>query len=144
MLTQAISKPVDVNPSHIMQTGLGFWSSKVLLTAVNLQVFTLLSGGRRTAAEIKAALNLHGRGTADFLDALVALKFLQREGAGESAVYGNTPETDLFLDKKKGSYMGGILEMANNRLYPFWNNLEDALKTGLPQNEVKHGQSTLT
>ena len=53
--------------------------------------------------------------------------------------YANTPETDLFLDRKKPSYIGGILEMANQRLYPFWGHLTEALRTGLPQNEIKSG-----
>jgi precorrin-6B methylase 2 len=65
------------------------------------------------------------------------LGFLQREGLKETALYSNTEETDLFLDKSKPSYVGGILQMANNRLYGFWDDLEEALKTGLPQNEVK-------
>jgi cyclopropane fatty-acyl-phospholipid synthase-like methyltransferase len=32
-----------------------------------------------------------------------------------------------------------MLEMANNRLFPFWNDLEESLKTGKPQNESKTG-----
>jgi precorrin-6B methylase 2 len=139
MLTQTISKQIMISPSHIMQTGLSFWSSKVLLTAVNLQLFTFLSDNSKTAEEIKLTLNLHGRGLNDFLDALVALNFLYREGTGERAKYCNTLEADVFLDKKKPSYIGGMLEMANNRGYRFWNNLEDALKTGLPKNEAKQG-----
>lgn len=55
----------------------------------------------------------------------------------ETAEYSNTEETNLFLDQNKPQYIGGILQMANNRLYGFWNNLEEGLKTGLPQNESK-------
>ena len=80
-------------------------------------------------------LGLHPRSARDFLDALVAIGFLQRDGDQ----YGNTPETDLFLDRKKPSYVGGILEMANHRLYPFWGHLTEALRTGTPQNELKGG-----
>ncbi len=54
--------------------------------------------------------------------------------------YSNTPETDLFLDRAKPSYIGGILEMANARLYPFWGLLTEALRTGKPQNEIKSGE----
>lgn len=35
--------------------------------------------------------------------------------------------------------MGGILEMANDRLYGFWGALENGLMTGEPQNEIKNG-----
>ena len=143
MLTQTLSQEVSVNPSRILESGLAFWSSKVLLTAVNLELFTLLAQGGKNAEEIKSALHLQDRGLFDFLDSLVALNFLYREGTGEIGIYCNTLETDVFLDKKKPSYIGGMLEMANNRLFPFWNNLEEALKTGLPQNEVKNGGKPL-
>ena len=132
-----------VDPSHIMQVGMGFWASKTLLTAVKLELFTVLADRSQSAAEIKHKLGLHPRGLYDFLDALVALGFLQRKGEKDSAVYSNSPNTELFLDKNKPSYVGGILEMANNRLYPFWNFLEDGLKTGNPQNEIRTGKQTL-
>lgn len=143
MVTETIKTDVVVTPARIMQTGFAFWSSKVLLSAVNLKLFTLLAQGSKTAQEISKALNLQQRGLNDFLDALVAMNFLHREGNGAGAKYCNTLESDTYLDKNKSCYMGGILEMANNRLYPFWNNLEDALQTGLPQNEVKSGDKPL-
>jgi hypothetical protein len=74
----------------------------------------------------------------DFPDALVALKFLQRDGDGPEASYSNTPESAFFLDQNSPSYIGGILEMANARLYRFWADLTEGLKTGKPQNEAKH------
>ena len=124
-------------PAHILQVGTGFWASKLLLSAVELGLFTLLADGPRTGAEIERALGLHPRGTWDFLDSLVATGFLAREGGGETALYANTAETALFLDRGRPSYVGGILEMANSRLYRFWGDLTQALKTGQPQNEVK-------
>ncbi len=140
--TKTASKQ-QVNPSKIMQVGLGFWPSKILLSAVNMGLFTLLSKEQLSAQHIKEHLGLHQRSLYDFLDALVALNFLKREGLKESAIYSNTDETDLFLDKNKPSYVGGMLELANNRLYNYWNTLEDGLKTGIPQNELKHGGNTI-
>ena len=64
--------------------------------------------------DIKSNLGLHERGLYDFLDTLVALGFLKRSGLKETALYKNSEETDLFLDKNKPSYVGGVLEMANN------------------------------
>lgn len=128
------------NPSKIMEVGLGFWPSKVLLTATKLGLFTLLADGGLSGNEIRSKLGLHERSLYDFLDTLVALGFLKREGIKETSVYQNSPETDLFLDKRKPSYMGGILEMCNNRIYRFWGDLEEGLKTGKPQNEVKTGE----
>lgn len=133
----------QLNPSAIMQIGMGFWASKTLLTAVNMGLFTQLAQGALTGEEIRAKLNLHNRGTYDFLDTLVALGFLNREGLKENATYSATPETELFLDRNKPSYVGGMLEMSNNRLYKYWDNLEEGLKTGEPQNEAKTGEKPL-
>jgi predicted O-methyltransferase YrrM len=117
---------------------MGFFASKTLLSAVELGLFTTLAGRAMTAAEIAAALGLHPRAVPDLPDALVALKLLQRDGDGADARYSNTPEGALFLDRNAPAYIGGILEMANARLYRFWADLTEALRTGKPQNETKH------
>ncbi len=129
-------------PERIMQIGMGFWASKTLLAAVNFELFTLLAGkGKMSGKDIKAqlALNCTDRHFYDFMDTLTTFGFLQREGIMETSVYSNGADTDFFLDKKKPSYLGGIMEMANNRLYKFWGDLETGLQTGLPQNEIKNG-----
>jgi hypothetical protein len=127
-------------PDAILQTAFGFWGSKVLLTAVEFGVFTTLGSGRMTGAELGKALDLHPRAIADFFDALVAMKFLDREGDGASARYFNTPAGALYLDEKSPRYVGGILVMLNARLFKYWNDLPEALRTGKPQNEVKYGE----
>jgi hypothetical protein len=129
-----------LNPSGILQTAFSFWSSKVLLTAVEFGVFTKLGARQLTGAELGAEVGLHPRAIADFFDALVAMGFLGREGDGAGSRYFNTPEGLLFLDETSPRYVGGILVMLNARLFKFWNDLPTALRTGLPQNEVKHGQ----
>jgi len=118
-----------------MQVGLGFWPSKVLLSAVEMELFTDLAKGPQSLESLQGRLGLHPRSARDFLDTLVALGFLLRN----EGVYSNTSATGLFLDKHKPSYIGGMLEMANHRLYGFWNNLTEALRTGLPQNEIRSG-----
>ena len=128
------------DPSHILQTGLAFWPAKTLLSAVEMEVFTELARHPEDLASLSGRLGLHERGARDFFDALVALGFLERA----DGVYRNTPATDLFLDKAKPSYVGGILEMANHRLYPFWGALTAALRTGEPQNESKGGHNPFT
>jgi hypothetical protein len=139
-LVQLLDVPAQaaMTPAHILQVGMGFWASKTLLSAVELGVFTLLADGARSGAEIEQALGLHPRGTYDFLDTLVALRLLERDGNGADSRYRNTAETGLFLVRGSPNYVGGILEMANARLYPFWSDLTPALKSGKPQNEVKH------
>jgi hypothetical protein len=127
-----------LTPAHIIQVGMGFWPSKTLLSAVELGLFTTLTSSEMTGEELRKALELHPRAVPDFFDTLVALGFLQRDGDGPDARYSNTPETALFLDRAGPAYVGGLLEMANARLYPFWSDLTEALQTGQPQNEVKH------
>ena len=122
-------------PDAILQLGLGFWGSKTLLSAIELGLFTELAGDPLDAETVGERLGLHERSRRDFLDALVALGMLERnEGR-----YANTAATDVFLDRNKPSYVGGMLEMANARLYPFWGRLTDALQTGKPQNEARTG-----
>ncbi len=129
----------QLSPDKILQTGLAFWASKTLLSAIEMGLFTELARGPARFDALSGRLGLHPRSARDFLDALVALGFLARTGDR----YANSPETDLFLDRNKPSYLGGILEMANHRLYPFWGHLTEALRTGLPQNEIKTGGAGL-
>jgi precorrin-6B methylase 2 len=125
------------DPTHIMQVGMGFFASKTLLSAAELGVFETLAAGKLSAAALRARLGLHERSAADFLDALVALGFLQRDGDGAEALYANTVDTAAFLDPASPLYLGGILKMANRRLYPHWARLTAALRTGRPENEAK-------
>ncbi|HET6733763.1 methyltransferase [Mycobacterium sp.] len=124
-------EPLD--PGRILELGLAFWSSKTLLSAVELGVFTELAKGPLTAEELRQRIGIHERAARDFFDSLVALRMLERDGD----VYSNAAEADAFLDKAKPSYTGGLLEMANNRLYAFWGNLTEGLRTGEPQNEAR-------
>jgi len=123
-----------LSPDRILQTGFGFWAAKALLSATELGVFSELAGGPLEGHVLASRLGVHRRSAHDFFDSLVALKFLLRDELGR---YSNTPETSQFLDQGKPSYIGGILEMANVRLFEHWNGLTEALRTGRPQNETK-------
>jgi hypothetical protein len=139
MTTNHATQP---SPAGILQMGTGFWASKVLLAAVEFDLFTLLTeNSPLTAAQLKQKLDLHcsDRNMYDFLDALAGFGFLNRDGILETATYSNTVDTDLFLDLKKPTYVGGMLKMLNDRLYGFWGTLEEGLRTGKPQNEARHG-----
>lgn len=125
-----------LDPEPILRLGMAFWGSKTLLSAVELGVFTALADGPIPGPQLAEQLGLHPRSSRDFLDALVALRMLDRDGD----LYRNTPTTDVFLDRRKPSYIGGLLEMLNARLYQYWGSLTEALRTGQPQNESKAGQ----
>ena len=128
----------ELDPGHIMQTATAFWASKVLLTAVEFDLFTVLGNDAMSADQLGNKLGIHPRGRYDFFDALVASGFLDREGDGQAGQYKNTPNTAAFLNKNSPMYIGGMPEMLNARLFGFWNSLGEALKTGQPQNEIKH------
>ena len=126
---------VQPTPDLIFQVALGFWAAKTLLSAIELDLFTELAKHPLPLADLQGRLGLHPRSARDFFDALVSMGFLERTGD----VYTNTPATDLYLDKDKPSYVGGMLDMCNHRLYRFWSHLTEALRTGRPQNETREG-----
>src|SRR5262245_26992741 len=113
----------SLSPAAIIQLGVGFWGPKTLLSAVELGIFTELAKQPLDAEALRLRVRLHPRSARDFFDALVALGMLEKRGG----VYANTPETGFFLDRAKASYIGGFLEMASARLYPFWGSLVEGL-----------------
>lgn len=127
----------EVTPEKILQIGFGFWASKTLLSAIEVGLFTELAKAPADGETLRTRLRLHPRAARDFFDALVALGMLERQDGR----YRNTPASDAFLDRAKPSYVGGLLEMANARLYGFWGSLTEALRSGQPQNEAKSGES---
>lgn len=131
--TPAEGVHAHVTAETILQIGLGFWGSKTLLSAVELGVFTHLANGPLTLDDLAQAAGVHPRSARDFFDALVAMGMLNRENGR----YCNTHESNIFLDKNKPSYIGGMLEMANARLYHHWGSLTEGLRTGQRQNETR-------
>ncbi|HEX8524310.1 MAG TPA: methyltransferase [Tepidisphaeraceae bacterium] len=126
----------QLTPDRILETGLAFMASKVLLSALELNVFSELAKTPADLGTLTRKFQLHPRSAADFFDTLVAMKFLNRD----NGVYTNTPEAAKFLDKTSPDYIGGMLEMCNARLYTFWGSLTEGLRTGKPQNEIKAGE----
>jgi hypothetical protein len=128
----------DASPARVLDLARGFMASKVLFVATRLGVFDLLHEQPLTGAEIADRLGLHPRAIPDFPDALVALRLLERDGDGPDARYRNAPEAARYLVRASDQYVGGILTMFDARLYGYWGDLEEALRTGRPQNEIKH------
>jgi hypothetical protein len=117
----------------ILDIAYGFRSSKALLTAIELDVFSVLGNRVLDLEELTSSLRIHKRGARDFLDALVALRLLER---GIDGRYSNTAATAAYLDRNKPTYIGGPLEQLNQRLYADWSHLTPALRSGLPQSEA--------
>src|SRR5712691_9918338 len=123
-----------VMPERIVQLGLAFRGAKTLLSAAELGVFTALARGPLDLDTLRKQIGIDERGARDFFDALVALGMLERDDHGR---YGNTPETALYLDRQKPTYIGGELEHFNAYVYPHWNLLTPALRTGKPQSGTR-------
>src|SRR3977135_3002275 len=105
---------------HILDIAFAFRKSKALLSAVELRLFDVLADSPQSAHELTDRLRLHGRGARDFLDALVALKLLDRD---EDERYSNAPTCSTYLDPRQPTYIGGLLEYLNARMYRTWDYL---------------------
>jgi O-methyltransferase domain/Dimerisation domain len=123
-----------VTPDRIVQLGLAFRGAKTLLSAAELGVFTALAEKPLDGETLAKQIGIHERGARDFFDALVALGMLERD---ESGRYANTPEANLYLDRHKPTYIGGELEHFNSYVFPHWNLLTQALRTGEPQSGAR-------
>ena len=121
----------DIQPDRVFELGYAFRKAKVLLSAVELGLFTALAEGPLDCDALRDRIGIDRRGARDFFDALVAIGLLERDDVGR---YGNTPEAQCYLDARKPSYIGGDLAHLNERMYPSWSGLTAALRTGKPQN----------
>src|SRR5437660_12787142 len=119
-----------ITPDRILKLGHAFRAAKTLLSAVELGVFTALADGPLDLQAASKRAGIHERGARDFFDALVALGMLDRDASGR---YANTPDTDLYLDRRKPSYVGGELEHFGKYVFPHRSLLTPALHTGEPQ-----------
>ena len=125
------------SPDRIFDIGCGYRASKVLLSAIELDLFTILSDQPLDAVALAQRTGLHPRGAGDFFDTLVALGLLTRDDEGR---YSNTTETGFYLDRRKPTHIGSMFEQYNASEYGLWSSLTQALRTGLPQTGITAAQ----
>ena len=124
-------------PDRILQSGFGFWSARVLLSAIELGVFTELARGPRTRTQLQRSLKLDARAAGDFLDALVSLKLLEREGDDDAAVYVNSREAGHYLDSRSPADLGRWLHEGHAQLAAAWDHLSTMLRSDGAHGEVR-------
>ena len=125
-------------PQNILEVGMAFWSSRVVLTAVEFGVFTELAARPLSTEEIVDRLGWQPRAAGPVLDALASLGMLRRDRAG---LYSNSRRGALFLDRAKPSYLGGLMELSSKRLFNLWSGLGDLLQTGGPEAGEERGDN---
>jgi len=121
---------------RLFEIGSAYRQAKVLLSAVELGVFSELAAGPLDARDLASRIRVHGRSARDFFDALVATGLLTRDDEGR---YRNTEESDFYLDRAKPTYLGASFDQYNRREYALWGSLTQSLRTGNPAAET-HGQ----
>ena len=120
------------DPRPILDTAHGFWKSRALCAACELNLFTRLAEGPMTATALAAALAVPGRSLAMLLDANAALGFLKKRGEK----YANAPVAQAFLVKGREGYLGdSVLHMAG-ALYARWGLLTEAVRRGKPARDL--------
>ncbi|MGV4924078.1 methyltransferase [Streptomyces sp. BHT-5-2] len=127
--SSASTATVGKDPLPVLELAMAFYGSRALMSALELGVFTALAEGAVDRTVLEEKLGLHSRTSRDFLDSLVALGLLTREG-GE---YANSALAQRFLVRGTDPYVGGFAEMGSASLYPLWGKLTDTLRTGDPQ-----------
>ncbi|HNA27151.1 MAG: methyltransferase domain-containing protein [Nitrospira sp.] len=116
--------PRELSLAEVFQLGY-YWETKILLTAVKLDVFSLLDGQGRSAAELAKQLGADTRALELLLNALVAIRLL----AKNETVYANTPVAQTHLVKHGPQYVGHLL-LLHDAEWDNWGKLEEAIKTG--------------
>ncbi len=111
------------NPEAILKLARQFMESRILLSAAEMNLFTLLDGAPSTAKDIAGALNADLRGMTILLDALAAMGLLSKN----EDRYLSNPETAPFLsDTSPRSVLPMILHAAH--LWKTWSDLTPRAK----------------
>ena len=136
-MTLPLSNPENVlsgethaEPEHILELAFGFRNARALMSAVELDVFTVLSDGPLEVGAVTERVKIQNRGAREFLDLQVALGLLRRDQLGR---YQNAPHSERYLSRQSPEYIGDLIDHLNTRMYDMWGRLTAALRAGAPQ-----------
>ncbi|RFS45643.1 methyltransferase [Micromonospora craniellae] len=118
-----------MNPGPLMEMIVGFWASKALAAAVDLDVFTHLSAsGGATVEDASRDLKMEPRPAELLLTACASVGLLTKAGGR----YHNSALAEEYLVRNKLQYIGDFVRFMDQREYPAWMRLTDALRTNRP------------
>ena len=116
--------PRELSLAEIFQLGY-YWETKILLTAVKLDLFSALDGRSRTSKEAADRLGADERTLTLLMNALVAMRVLAKEGDS----YTNTEVARTYLVKHAPQYVGHLLVL-HDAEWDNWGKLEQTIRTG--------------
>ena len=114
----------ELSLAEIFQLGY-YWETKILLTAVRLDVFSALDGKPKTARDIAARIAAHEPTLGLLLNALVAMRLLSKDGE----TYANSSTAEKHLVRHSAQYIGHLL-LLHDAEWNNWGKLEDTLRSG--------------
>ena len=113
-----------MNPNTIREFAASFQKSRILLSGIELDIFTNINESGTTSNQIANHLHLNERACERLLNALVSLGFLTKK----NHLFFNTADSFAFLSKKSSDYSAGLMHL--NHLWNTWSNLTQVVKTG--------------
>ena len=116
--------PRELSLAEIFQLGY-YWETKILLTAVRLDVFSALDGKPKSAVEAAARIGAHEPTLILLLNALVAMRLLTKAGD----LYGNSSAAGTHLVRHSPQYIGHLL-LLHDAEWNNWGNLEETIRSG--------------
>jgi len=114
----------ELSLAEIFQLGY-YWETKILLTAVTLDVFSAIGECPRDVDGIADRLHAHAPTLSLLLNALVAMKLLTKEGAS----YQNSSTALKHLVRHSSQYIGHLL-LLHDAEWNNWGKLEETVRTG--------------
>ena len=114
----------ELSLAEIFQLGY-YWETKILLTAVKLDLFSALDGKPKTAREIAGRIGAHEPTLGLLLNALVALRLLTKDGT----TYANSTAAATHLVRHSAQYIGHLL-LLHDAEWNNWGKLEETIRTG--------------
>ena len=122
--SEGMGVPRELSLAEIFQLGY-YWETKILLTAVKLDLFSVLDGKPKTGGDVASRVGAHEPSLSLLLNALVAMRLLTKEGES----YRNSSTAEQYLVRHASQYIGHLL-LLHDAEWNNWGKLEETIRTG--------------